>query len=94
MNFNTWTLVLFLVEAVGGISVDLAQYTPEGSLCLVQDVRNGGIIGELPADLLQLRFGAFNIGGVCQLFSECIGDGNLSLKCEACSDGQCEISTF
>ena len=86
MKINTWTYALFIIKAVGG--TPLAQYTPDGSLCLVPDVSDDGVTCNFAADVLQLRFGPYSLPGQCQLFSECIDDGNLSLKDPACSDGK------
>lgn len=88
MNFDTWTYALFIVQTVGGTSIDMAQFTPEGSPCLVPDVSDDKTICKFPADPRQLRFGSNSLRGECQYFSECIDGGNLSLKHEACSDGK------
>lgn len=91
MKFNTWTCVFLTIETVGGIPVDVAQYAPEGSSCVVPDVSDACIVCMFTADSLQLRYsayGAFSLRGECQLFSQCIDDGNLSLKHLGCSDGK------
>ena len=60
MGFNMWTCVLFIVEAVAYIPVDVAQYTPVGSLCLVEDVSHAGITRQSAAEMS--RTGLDHIG--------------------------------
>ena len=52
MKLITWTCVHSIVEVVGGTLYDMAQYAPDGSTCMVQDVSHVDIVCMFAADSL------------------------------------------
>lgn len=52
MKLITWTCVHFIVELVGGTLYDMAQYAPDGTTCMVQDVSRIGTVCMFAADSL------------------------------------------
>ena len=46
-----WTYALFIIEAVAYNTIDLAQYTPVGSSCLVADVSRIGMTCKSAAEM-------------------------------------------
>lgn len=57
MSLNTWTYALFIIEAVAYNTLDLAQYTPVGSSCLVADVSHAGMTYRSAAEMFSNGLG-------------------------------------
>lgn len=51
MGFNMWAYFFFIVDAVAYTPVNVAQYTPVGSLCLVEDVSHAAITRQSAAEM-------------------------------------------